>query len=111
MGQSVSESAIVRELAEMICRRIARRVIRALQDMTGCRQSGDDSCLKNVTNELASGNESEEGVAAQDTGNLGLMLTVGVRNLDKRSARRAQSLEPRNPTPRIPLPNQARRAG
>ncbi len=49
------------------------------------------------TNEVASGDEVEEsdasdeveeGVKAGDTGNLGLMLTMGVRNLEKRSALR-----------------------
>ncbi len=40
------------------------------------------------TSEVATGDEAEEGVTEEDKGNLGLMLRVGVRNLEKMSARR-----------------------
>jgi hypothetical protein len=48
----LSESTIVRDLAEIVCRRIARRVMRSLQGMTDTRLSGDDSVLANVWDEI-----------------------------------------------------------
>jgi hypothetical protein len=48
----LSESAIVRALAEGVCRRITRRVMRLLQGMTDTRLSGDDSGLANVWDEV-----------------------------------------------------------
>jgi hypothetical protein len=48
----LSESSIVRDLAESVCRRITRRVLRSLQGMTDTHLSGDDSGLANVWDEL-----------------------------------------------------------
>jgi hypothetical protein len=52
MTQALSESRIVRNLAEQVCLRISRRVIKALQQLTNGPQSGDDSCLANAWDEL-----------------------------------------------------------
>ena len=52
MPRPLSESTIVCELAEGIGQRIARRVIRSLQNMTDARMSGDDSGLSNVWDEV-----------------------------------------------------------
>lgn len=48
----LSESTIVRDLADSVGRRIARRVMRSLQGMTDSRLSGDDSGLANVWDEV-----------------------------------------------------------
>jgi hypothetical protein len=47
----MSESAIVREVAEKAARRITRKVIATLQQMTD-RLSGDDSELKTTWDEI-----------------------------------------------------------
>jgi hypothetical protein len=52
MKRVLTEPTIVMELADEICRRIARRVMRALQGMTGHGLSGDDSGLKNTWDEI-----------------------------------------------------------
>jgi hypothetical protein len=52
MTQALSESGIVRQLAEQICLRISRRVIKALQQLKNGLLSGDDSCLANAWEEL-----------------------------------------------------------
>jgi len=46
------EKAIIQKLASSICQRIARRTISALQRLTDCRLSGDDSGLENVWDEV-----------------------------------------------------------
>ena len=63
-------------------------VIGVVVNLTGSLSGKQWSMLPIDTNGAASGDEAEEGAAAEDAGNLGLMLTVGVRNLEKRSARR-----------------------
>src|SRR5688572_27561288 len=52
MERRLSETVIVRELAESVCRRVARRAIRALQGMSGQLLSGDGSCLRNTWDEI-----------------------------------------------------------
>jgi hypothetical protein len=52
MTQALSESTIVRNLAEQVCLRISRRVIKALQQLKNGLLSGDDSCLANAWDEL-----------------------------------------------------------
>ena len=48
----LSESTIVRDFAEDVCRRLTRRVLRSLRGMTDTRLSGDDSGLTNVWDEV-----------------------------------------------------------
>jgi hypothetical protein len=48
----LTESTIVMELADEICRRIAHRVMRVLQGMKGHGLSGDDSGLKSAWDEI-----------------------------------------------------------
>jgi hypothetical protein len=52
MTQALSESAIVRKLAEQVCSRISRKVIRALQQQKDALLSGDDSVLASAWEEL-----------------------------------------------------------
>lgn len=60
--RALSESAIVRDLADGVCRRITRRVMRSLQAMTDTRLSGDDSVLANVWDEVCVQVQFEESV-------------------------------------------------
>ena len=62
MERRLSESVIVRELAESVCRRVARRAIRALQGMTGHLLSGDGSGLRNAWDEICVQVQFEESV-------------------------------------------------
>jgi len=43
---------LVSRIADRECKRILRKVVRRLQRMTSEMQSGDDSCLKNVWDEV-----------------------------------------------------------
>src|SRR5262249_53262429 len=43
---------IIRQMAERQCEHLCRKVILALQKMTDCLLSGDDSLLKNVWDEM-----------------------------------------------------------
>jgi hypothetical protein len=52
MTHALSESAIVRKLAQQVCSRIARRVIKALQQQKNALLSGDDSGLTSAWEEL-----------------------------------------------------------
>ena len=70
MSGSFSESDIVRQLAERVCSRVTRRVIRSLQRNTDDRLSGDDSDLKNVWEEVCvqvQGEESADWSAYEST--------------------------------------------
>lgn len=51
MDQAISETAIVRDLAEKLCHRLARSTIRALQGMDA-KLSGDDSVLAHPWDEV-----------------------------------------------------------
>ena len=63
MNRKLSETTIVRELAESVCKRLSRRAIRALQELTDCRLSGDDSCLANTWDEICVQIQHEESFA------------------------------------------------
>lgn len=52
MNRTLSESEIVRELADRICRRLTRRIIATLQTMKDGLLSGDDSGLRNTWDEI-----------------------------------------------------------
>jgi len=64
------ENRIVSELAEVVCKRIARQTRMALTKMTDCQLSGEDSPLKNTWEEICvrcQGEESIFGSAYGDT--------------------------------------------
>ncbi len=63
MEPELSEAKIVRDLADAVCELICRRTIRALQRMTDCRLSGDDSGLANVWDEICAQVQSERSFA------------------------------------------------
>lgn len=52
MSSTLSESLIVVNLAEQVCQRITRKVIRDLQALNNGLQSGDDSGLTNAWEEI-----------------------------------------------------------
>ena len=52
MTSELSEWRIVRRLAEQVCQRIMRRVIRSLRKLVGGLQSGDDSGLTSTWEEI-----------------------------------------------------------
>jgi len=56
------EDRIVRDLADVVCKRIARQTRMALTKMTDCRLSGDDSVLKNSWEEICVQLQGEESV-------------------------------------------------
>jgi hypothetical protein len=60
MSRSLSDAAVVRELAEQICRRLTRRMIATLQKMNNGLLSGDDSGLKNAWDEICAQLKFEE---------------------------------------------------
>lgn len=62
MTRTLSESAVVREFADQLCRRLARRLIARLQKLTEGMQSGDDSCLTNIWEEICVQVQYEESV-------------------------------------------------
>lgn len=57
------EDRIVSELADVVCKRIARQTRIALTKMTDCRLSGDDSPLKNSWEEICVQCQDEESYA------------------------------------------------
>jgi hypothetical protein len=57
------ESRIAAELADATCKRVARQVRHALQRMTDCRLSGEDSGLKNTWEELCAQVQFQESFA------------------------------------------------
>lgn len=60
----ILEDRIVTELAEVVCKRIARRTRMALTKMTGdCLLSGDDTPLKNSWEEICVQLQTEESFA------------------------------------------------
>jgi hypothetical protein len=63
VNRELPEPTIVRELAESVCQRVTRRAIRALQAMTDCRVSGDDSGLENTWDEICVQVQSEHSYA------------------------------------------------
>jgi hypothetical protein len=68
--------------------RVPYLVIGSVVNLTGSLSRNQWLMVPMDTNEVDWGDELEEGIAAHDPGNLGLMLNVGIRNLEKRSARR-----------------------
>jgi hypothetical protein len=56
----LSEAAIVRQLAEHTAKRLTSRVITALQRMTEGKQSGEDSGLENIWDEICVQVQCEE---------------------------------------------------
>lgn len=52
MSRGLSESRVVRKLANDVCTRVTRRVIRALQQQSDSILSGDDSGLANTWEEV-----------------------------------------------------------
>jgi hypothetical protein len=67
--------------------RVPFLVIGVVVNLLGSLPSNQWSMLPIDTKGVVSGDEVEEGTTEEAVGNLGLMLTVGVRNLEKRSAR------------------------
>ncbi len=64
------EDRIVSELAEVVCKRIARQTRMALTKMTDCRLSGEDSPLKNSWEEICVQCQGEKSIfwsAYEDT--------------------------------------------
>ena len=64
------EDRIVSELAEVVCKRIARQTRMALTKMTDCQLSGEDSPLKNTWEEICVQCQGEESIfrsAYEDT--------------------------------------------
>ena len=64
------ENRIVSELAEVVCKRIARQTRMALTKMTDCQLSGEDSPLKNTWEEICVQCQGEESIfvsAYEDT--------------------------------------------
>jgi len=59
----LSESGIVRQLAEHKAKHITRRTIAALQRLTDCKLSGDDSVLANTWDEICAQVQGEESYA------------------------------------------------
>jgi hypothetical protein len=68
--------------------RVPYLVIGIVVNLAGSLARNRWSMLPIDTSQVTSGDEVEEGFAAENISNLGLMLTVGVRNLERRSARR-----------------------
>jgi hypothetical protein len=62
MTPTLSESLIVWNLAEAACQRISRKTIRAFQKMTEGMQSGDDSVLVNVWEEICVQVQGEQSI-------------------------------------------------
>lgn len=62
-AKKLSEIAIARQLAEHTAERITRRVIAALQRLTDCQLSGDDSSLENTWDEICVQVQYEESYA------------------------------------------------
>ena len=62
MTSELSEWRIVRRLAEQVCQRVTRRVIRALREIVDGLQSGDDSSLANVWEEICVQVQGEQSV-------------------------------------------------
>ncbi len=68
--------------------RVPYLVIGIVVNLAGTLPRRQWAMLPIDTSKVASADEVEEGSADEDLGNLGLMLNAGVRNLEKRSARR-----------------------
>ena len=62
MTSDLSEWRIVRRLAEQVCQRITRRVIRSLRELVDGLQSGDDSGLTNAWEEICVQVQGEQSV-------------------------------------------------
>jgi hypothetical protein len=52
MNHGLSESAIIRALAEQVCQRLTRKIIATLQGLNNELLSGEDSPLKNTWDEI-----------------------------------------------------------
>lgn len=57
------QDTLIRQIAERACARISGSTIRALQKLTDCRLSGDDTILKNIWDEVCVQMQSEESFA------------------------------------------------
>lgn len=53
---------IIEDIAEGLCKKISRKIIRNLQKMTEGMQSGDDTPLKNIWDEICVQAQGEESV-------------------------------------------------
>lgn len=62
MNRKLSQSAIVKELAEYVCRRLTRKVISALKAMDNALLSGEDSGLRNTWEEICVQVQHEESI-------------------------------------------------
>jgi hypothetical protein len=62
MRPELSESGVVRNLAEAVCKRVTRKVIRDLQELDDGLQSGDDSGLTNAWEEICVQIQGEQSV-------------------------------------------------
>jgi hypothetical protein len=62
MTPELSEWRIVRRLAEQVCQRVARKVIRSLRELVDGLQSGDDSGLTNAWEEICGHVQGEQSV-------------------------------------------------
>ena len=61
--RKLSEANIARQLAEHTAKRVTSRVITALQRLTDCKLSGDDSVLENTWDEICVQVQFEESFA------------------------------------------------
>ncbi len=57
------QDSLIRKIADRTCERISGSTIRALQKLTDCRLSGDDTILKNIWDEVCVQMQSEESFA------------------------------------------------
>lgn len=66
MRPDLSESRVLRNLAEVVCQRVERKVIRDLQELDNELQSGDDSGLTNTWEEICVQVQGEQSVLWND---------------------------------------------
>ena len=60
------QEEIISDLARRACNTLSRKVIRSLRKMTDCMQSGDDTFLKNIWDEICVQVQGEESVMWED---------------------------------------------
>src|SRR5436309_3104975 len=60
MSRTLSESSVVRALADQVCKRLTRRLIATLQKLNNGLLSGQDSGLKNTWDEICAQVQFEE---------------------------------------------------
>ena len=78
---------IISEFARRACKAVSARVIRELQKITQGMQSGDDSCLENIWDEVCVQVQGEESVMWElYTDMIEDIIRTGVEKLDEETA-------------------------